>query len=138
MRVIGLLLVGVLMCLSFLGGAWWDRNRGALPVVVALPLPSRDPGFNVREPNPLMPWYAIQNAASDALVVEDVRVNGESQAPAHFRGSQGTRVDYPVTLPAGEYFTAVKPDDYARGVAFVDIVTNRGTFRYRDGLIEQR
>jgi hypothetical protein len=97
--------------------------------------------------------WEVENEGQSPLVISRVRLNDEFDCPlAEMAGGfvQGVNEKpMPVTLTIGEsarfvefFLTGLGPfghrrveSNYQKSVIFVDIDTNRGSFRYRDGIL---
>jgi len=90
--------------------------------------------------------YVITNVDESPLTISRVIYNGEHEAGLAWwweTPHPEQRKKLPVTLSIGasQYFMKYTPwqggpFNYPKGVVFIDIFTNRGNFRYRNGVLE--
>jgi hypothetical protein len=87
-------------------------------------------------------YWTITNTSDAPLTVTRVRYNGDWDAPRGFAYANGSvrpaQGGLPVRLTIGEachFFQSGFDDEpnYTKAVIYIDIETNRGTFRYQDG-----
>lgn len=127
----------------------WQFYRTSMVVVVAKsPFFSEnksvDPGFSItrRTFGGVSASWEIENEKSGSLVINSVVINGEFTAPLGVATSNWVKLDksrsLPISLTIGDSADFVEWDyetgtGYKKHVIFIDIDTNRGKFRYRDG-----